>query len=332
MSGRWALLPAICGLIAAMHGPADATIYRWVDEDGVVIFSDHPWQYESYRRLMADEATGATRRTTTATAGRPSEAPSAVKTERPRPQSSDSAADEVMRLSGMDVQMELLSLMMQTEFERWRSRLPQIEAAREAVARRLSGDALRAGARRALVQSLDAEHTGLLLAWLRSPLSERMVAMENAASSTERLAEHVHFINQLPESPPSSRRLALLHRLERAEETTPTTLAVIDAAMDGLREAVAPFAPRGTLVRRGHAEVNGATASDEALRFRTMTTLLYTYRNLRDFELERFVSFMESSTGRWFTRVGRTALLEALRPEQDRFAARQPALRPRDPR
>jgi hypothetical protein len=54
---------------------------------------------------------------------------------------------------------------------------------------------------------------------------------------------------------------------------------------------------------------------DEMLRFRTMTALLFTYRDLRDDELGRYAAFLEAPVGRWFTRITRDALLDSLTPQ-----------------
>ena len=46
---RWGLVACV---LLAVASPASATIYRWVDEDGVVNFSDNRWRFEAYRRRI----------------------------------------------------------------------------------------------------------------------------------------------------------------------------------------------------------------------------------------------------------------------------------------
>ena len=55
MIGRWVLLPAVGALLLTTSGSAVAAIYRWVDEDDVVVFTDDPWQFESYRRQRSQD-------------------------------------------------------------------------------------------------------------------------------------------------------------------------------------------------------------------------------------------------------------------------------------
>jgi hypothetical protein len=45
-----------------------------------------------------------------------------------------------------------------------------------------------------------------------------------------------------------------------------------------------------------------------------MVSLLFTYRDLSDADLGRYVSFLESPTGRWFTRIVQSAFLTSLDP------------------
>ena len=45
-----------------------------------------------------------------------------------------------------------------------------------------------------------------------------------------------------------------------------------------------------------------------------MVSLFFTYRDLSDADLGRYVSFLESPTGRWFTRIVQSAFLTSLDP------------------
>jgi hypothetical protein len=312
MIRRWAILSGACGLLLVTGGPAIAAIYRWIDEDGVVTYTDNPWQFESYRRQMALDRANATPGPAPATR-EPSEASRLRDTdEAPRSGRVESAAAEVMRLSGLDAQLDVLAGMARGELERLRLRFSAADSARDAVARTLGPEALRHGVHRALARRLD-QRTALLLAWLRAPLSRRIVALESAAPSADRAAEAAAFINRLPSAPPAPARLALVHRADRAGEVTETSALVIGATIGAVRAAVAPISTSGALPRGARDPRDAGPAVDEVFRFRTVASLLFTYRDLRDAELERYVAFLESPTGRWFTRVARQALLDALR-------------------
>jgi len=169
-----------------------------------------------------------------------------------------------------------------------------------------------------LARHLDQERARLLLAWLRSPLSQRIVALESASSSADRQNELAAFVNQLPSTPPSATRLALIHRLERAGEVTDSSATVAAAAVAALRRTVTPLVSRGVMTKDGADGQQASSAVDEGYRLRIMTSLLFTYRDLRDADLGRYVSVLESPTGRWFTQVSRSAFLASLETLDER--------------
>jgi hypothetical protein len=180
---------------------------------------------------------------------------------------------------------------------------------------------------RALARHLDKERTALLLAWLRTPLSRRIVALESAASSTDRAAEETAFVNQLPSALPKPARLALVHRADRAGEMTETSAVVIGATIGALRKTVALVIAPGAMPRGAPDPRDIVPAVDEMFRFRAVVSLLFAYRDLRDAELDRYAAFLESPTGCWFTRVTRQALVDSLQTPQPPLATPTPTRR-----
>jgi hypothetical protein len=320
MRRRGALVLGIGGLLLATGGPAAAAIYRWVDENGVVNYSDDWWRFESYRRRMNPTSAGPAPDPglETADTSSTSESSGAGRARR-----MESVTDEVMRLSGLDAQIEILAGMVQAEIEQLRRRSGQVEAARDTLARTFGPELLRRNMHHSLAGQLDKERAGLVLAWLRTPLSQRIVGLENASSSASNQAEQVAFINRLPSTPPAPARLGLVHRVDRAGEVTETSAVLIGAVSVALRDTMAPF-----VVPRPIARVNGQPearpAIDETFRFRIVSSLLFAYRDLSDTELGRYAVFLESPDGRWFTRAVRTALIDSLRTSPDKLVTARP--------
>jgi hypothetical protein len=100
-----------------------------------------------------------------------------------------------------------------------------------------------------------------------------------------------------------------MHRIARASQAAESTAVVMAATATAMRRAL-PALSATTDSASAQDEVDPYV--DEMLRFRTMTALLYTYKDLRDDELGRYAAFLESPVGRWFTRVSRDALLDSL--------------------
>src|SRR5262249_35835812 len=106
---------------------------------------------------------------------------------------------------------------------------------------------------------------------------------------------------------------ALIHRVARASQAVEGTGIVLAATEAAVRRALpGQAATANDVVALGEVDPR----VDEALRFRIMTALVYTYKDLREDELGRYAAFLESPVGRWFTRVSRDALLDSLAPQQ----------------
>jgi hypothetical protein len=86
------------------------------------------------------------------------------------------------------------------------------------------------------------------------------------------------------------------------------------AAGAALRRTLGPFVSPAGIAPRDVAGQQAVPAIDENYRLRIMISLLFTYRDLSDAELGRYVGFLESPTGRWFTRVTHLAFLASLEP------------------
>jgi hypothetical protein len=300
--------------------PGLAAIYRWVDGDGVINYSDNVYRFEAHQRHVNPQQVGPAADSKPQGSSLPAEAPDVPKLlEGTSPARLESVTVEVMRLSGIDVQVAQVAAIIQGEFERWISfGVQPPPGAASLVAQRFNADMLRGNMHQSLTRDLGQPQAAILLSWLRSPLSQRIVALEGASSTADGLAGLAGFINQLPSAPPAPTRLALIHRLERAGEVTDSSATVAVAAVAALRRIMAPLVPPSLLGRLGLDEQTAGPAIDEGYRLRIMTSLLFTYRDLSDAELARYVTVLESPTGRWFTQVVRTAFLASLETPEHR--------------
>ena len=225
-----------------------------------------------------------------------------------------SITQEVIHLAGMEEQIQVLTAIAQSEIDQLSWRFRWSGAVRARLAKTFDPATLRQGMSRSLARRLDPVRTTVLLTWLRSPLSRRIVALESAPMTTARAATMAQFINQLPSAPLRSSRLALVHRVARASQAAESTAVVLAATGAALRRALPTLsAIEGSATPRDEVD----PGVDEMLRFRTMTALLFTYQDLRDDELGRYAAFLESPVGRWFTRVTRDALLDSLMPPRE---------------
>src|SRR5262245_47030009 len=311
MRSRLLAFTVVAGLLLVTGSSDGGPIYRFVDEaGGVVVFTDNPWQFEIYRRQLNEDAErnpGAT------SSDSSSEKAAWPRDEGARPPRVSSMAQEVIHLAGLDAQVQGLAAIAQSEIDQLSWRFRWSGPVRTRLAKTFDPETLRQGMSRSLTRRLDPVRTAVLLSWLRSPLSKRIVALETASTTAARAADMTQFINQLPSSPLRPSRLALMHRISRASQAAESTAVVMAATATAIRRA--PPAASTTADVAIMQDKPDPTV-DEMLRFRTMTALLYTYKDVRDDELGRYAQFLESPVGRWFTRISRDALLDSLTPQQ----------------
>jgi len=312
MTTRVLGLAVLAGLLLVAHHGDAGPIYRFVDEaGGVVVFTDNPWQFEVYRRQLNQEPE---QEPASSRPDSSNEAGAWPRDEAARSPRIVSITQEVIHLAGMEEQVQILNAIAESEIAHlsWRFRWNGTVRAR--LAKTFDPETLRQGMSRSLARRLDPVRTGALLTWLRSPLSRRIVSLESASTTPARATAMTQFIDQLPSAPLPAFRLTLIHRISRASQSAETTAVVMAATGAALRRAIPPLSmPSGSV--REQEDVDPAV--DEMLRFRSMTALLFTYKDLRDEELLRYAAFLESPVGRWFTRVSRDALLDSLLPPRE---------------
>ena len=157
---------------------------------------------------------------------------------------------------------------------------------------------------RGVAARLGEPDAGEALTWLRSPLSRRVLDVENQADSPGRQEEAQEFLATLPETPPDPARLALIARLGRAMRLTYLHQAYFEAFERDLVRNMWKFltpAGRDGSMRPCRAPSDGWLAWSGSPST-PWWNLLTTYRPLSEAELEELVTFSESPAGAWCLR------------------------------
>ncbi len=160
--------------------------------------------------------------------------------------------------------------------------------------------------------SEQAEDTRLnsALAWLRSPLSRRMIELERSAKTPEGLRLLLGYANGLDEMPPARR----LEKLQRLDEVIGLTEARVELRMQILRAVFEGFNQTVPHDRRiSEEEMNKAIQKAQAqmrasLKNSSLVSLLFTYRSSSDTEIGNYLAHWESDEGLWLSRSSRDAL------------------------
>ncbi len=176
----------------------------------------------------------------------------------------------------------------------------QLGALDTAAKRSFRIDVFEPSAIAAFAKGLDAASAAKAATFLESDIGRRMVADDVAlAALPEATIDQV--MDGSLAAPSTPQRDALVERLERAAQSTESTVRVFI----GLGEAVAAGTAVGSgldpaaVGRRAHASGEAGRAELEAkLRVSMRRMLAYGYRDMSDADLKRLLAFLESPAGK----------------------------------
>jgi hypothetical protein len=291
---RAALALGLGLLLAAI--PAAGEVHRWVGPGGVVSYSDRPPRLNDLTGPESERA--------------------------PRAQVS---LDQVLEASGVRTQLNGLTARLAREFGAPEGRVSARDQAaiQYVVATRLSGDRVFRLLREDLARRVDGARLQAKGAWLATPLGRRIAALEARDGSVDADARVAAFARALPANPPSARRRELVERLDWVTGASDVSAQVVAGIAGSVARAGAAAAPAEQRTPARYIESQVAelrVRAAEALRESTVVSLLSTYRDLSDDELELYVTFESSEGGRWYNQVLRQALVHALQRAFDEAA------------
>jgi len=275
-------IPLLVGLIALMASPlAEATTYRWVNDQGVVTYSDQPPQV------------------------------------RPGDGERDALIAEALEISGTKKALDTIPAHIRAQYDARQTTLKAEDKTR--VARILTNafrpDVLYSAVRGAFRSNYDPQRLGFVLAQLRSPLFRRIAALELAASEPGAKQDLERFALGLQGDIPKPARVALVQRHEAAMRSAELQIEMAVVAFQAVSRSLEPVLstaqrPTGRETDAAERKLRG---QQDALTRAALVRWLYTYRSLSDEELATYVEFGESDPGRWFVTTQRQGLLDAMR-------------------
>jgi hypothetical protein len=130
------------------------------------------------------------------------------------------------------------------------------------------------------------------------------------------------FAAQLQRKPPHQERLALVRKLDEATSTTEFNIEIRISSFRELAKAINPLLPPEKQFQEGQLEqlVNTMRAQLYVpMNNEVLVNMLYTYQSATDNELRAYLTFLESDTGRWFTKVANNGLMSAMTTAAEKF-------------
>jgi hypothetical protein len=283
----------LVGLVApAMGSLAEAKTYRWVNDQGIVTYSDQPPQV------------------------------------RPVEGEREALITEALEISGTKKALEAIPAHIRAQFEARQTPLKPEEKARVV---KILGDAFRTdvlygAVRGAFRTNYDPSRMGFVIGQLRTPLFRKAAALELAASEPGAKQDLERFAIGLQGDVPKPARVALVQRYEAAIRSAELQIEMGVVAYKAVTRSLEPMLPsekRPTARETDFAERTLRAQQDNLVR-EALVRWLYTFRSLTDEELGAYVAFSETDGGRWFVGTQHKGLLDAMRTAMD-TAARQMA-------
>jgi hypothetical protein len=146
------------------------------------------------------------------------------------------------------------------------------------------------------------EQLPAVVEWLRSPATTKLAALERRALSPDAHEELVAFAGGLRAAPPSQPRLVLVHRLYDSLRTCDMEVETTIALVHTVAQAISPALPKEK--RYSAAELDRALGGVKSryrsiMRNARIVHYLFAYQSASDEELEQYVAFLESASGKW---------------------------------
>lgn len=287
------LIRIVPGLVLALAltrpFPTDATgLYKSTAADGTVTYSDRP--------QPAAPATAP-----------PETAPAPVPSKEPAPRAGGgTTADEVLELAGVRPQLAATPAKMAGEFRPRGGRLNADDTAalEQILARHFDADRLYGQVRAEFKRRADARKLVDVAEWLRSPLGQKITALEVAAGLEADATQRAVAFTPGGRGGPPATRVVLVERIDWTAGITDgsleSMLAVARAMALALNRALPPDERQTTAqIERQMQQLRGQARA--RLAQSTVAFMLYQYRSLTDDELQQYADFLAGDAGRWYS-------------------------------
>jgi hypothetical protein len=288
--------------------PSEAAgLYKVTAPDGTVTYSDRP-------QPVAPGAAA------------PAPARPPVPNREPTPKTGGATADEVLDLSSVRPQLAATPARVAGEFKPRGARLNAEDTAtlEQILARHFDADRLYDQVRAEFKRRADARKLAEVAEWLRSPLGQKITALEVAAGLDADAARRAIAFGPGGRGGPSPARVALVERIDWAAGITDgsleSMLAVARAMALAMNRAVPPDERQTSAqIERQIQQLRGQARA--RLAQSTVAFMLYQYRSLDDDELQQYTDFLGSDAGRWYMATMSKAMNRTLAVAAQRAAS-----------
>lgn len=225
----------------------------------------------------------------------------------------------LMQKSGLNKQIGQIPLMMQAgiaeaeQSEPSRKMTPEERSdLNRMVAEAFDAKAMNASVQKHIRSNLAKNDIRAALAWLSSPLGEKITRLEEDASTPAAYTEMQAMADTLTKN---TARAAQLKKLDRAVNATESGVRVALNIQMSLLTAVSSVLPKDKRPSAGEIkdQVNKNSAQMRStVEQDTLLSFLYAYRTLTDAEIDQYIAFAESKSGKQYHAVTEKGVSDAV--------------------
>lgn len=151
--------------------------------------------------------------------------------------------------------------------------------------------------------------------WLQSPLGRKFTSAESKASDPKSGKALLAYIDKIQNDPPPQERVLLIKRFEKSARQTEAAVKIVELITRGILSDLNEFyAAEGTNsaedINKQIHEMN--ISLPKSIRPNMILVSQYTYREFTNAEIEKYIDFLESDTGRKYIDIAITGYSDVL--------------------
>ena len=175
-----------------------------------------------------------------------------------------------------------------------------------------------------VMENISESDMKLILAWLDSPVGNKITELEERAGSKEGMEETQEFIRNVKKTSTTKERIRLIKELNSSMNITATTVDITLSTQFAL--SMTTKQARGKLSRDAIRKLyedfkKNMLQIEPMVEHQVNGSLLYTYQTLTDEELGQFVDFAKTTSGKNYTTVTSSFLLQGIVESSLQFAS-----------
>ena len=233
--------------------------------------------------------------------------------------------DRLIKSAGFDKLLERIPYFAQGVLKQSAGSLdPEVNSALSQVfLRAFNSEAIRRDLVRTLSAHYDADQVQAYLELRETPLAKKMSELERSPGKAENRESFINFYNELQNRPAPASRLALIEKLDKANQSTQFSVEMQTAFFKAVFSAVDPIMDAD--MRLGEGELDKMVEEvrqslGEEVHKRTQASYLYAFRELPDSEIQQYVELCQSAPHRWAIQMLVNAMISALNSAAERSA------------